>query len=113
MARAYGQERAEQFAAAHEAIPGNPGDFETMGLYDDSAGRRIAAEHPNAGPMELAHCVNEALRKGESVVLDGGGNLQWSDRVRLWQHGSSNGVPGEGGRPVPDGDAQARPVWRP
>ena len=110
MARHYGQNWAEQFATAHEAKPGNPGDLEAMDLYNNSVGRRIAAEHPSASDAELAHRVNEALKKGQLVVLDEDGNLQWSDRVRPWRHGLSDKVTGEGGWPVPDGDAPARPA---
>lgn len=108
MARDLGQDWTEQFATAHEAVPGNPGDFEAMDLYNNSIGRRIAAAHPGASDEVLARRVDEALKKGELVVLDEAGNLQWSDRVHLWRHGLSNRVPGDGGHPVPAGDAPAQ-----
>lgn len=108
MARDLGQDWTEQFATAHEAVPGNPGDFEAMDLYNNSIGRRIAAAHPGASNEVLARRVNEALKKGELIVLDEAGNLQWSDRIRPWRHGLSDRVPGDGGQPVPAGDAPAQ-----
>ena len=108
MARDLGQGWTEQFATAHEAVPGNPGDFEAMDPYNNSIGRRIAAEHPGASTEVLARLVNEALKKGELIVLDEAGNLQWSDRTQLWRHGLSNMVPDDGGRPVPAGDTPAQ-----
>lgn len=108
MARDFGRDWASQFATAHEGVPGNSGSREAMDLYNDSIGRRIAAEHPGASDEELARSVDEALQKGELIVLDGSGNLQWSDRVQRWRHGPTNRVADGGGRPVPGGDAQAQ-----
>lgn len=108
MARDLGQDWAEQFATAHEAVPGNSGTREAMDLYNNSVGRRIAAAHPGANDHELARRVNEALQRGDLIVLDESGHLGWSDRVQRWKHGLSDGLPDGGGRPVPDGDARPR-----
>lgn len=32
----------------------------------------------------------------------------WSDQVPLWQHGLTDGTPGRGGQPVPEGNASAQ-----
>ncbi|WP_164017041.1 DUF6973 domain-containing protein [Pyxidicoccus trucidator] len=105
MTREFGAEWTQQFATAHEGLPGNPADREAMDLYNNEVGRQIAIANPNASPEELATLVQQAVTDGRTVVLDQRGELQWSDRVPLWQHGLTDNVPGQGGQPRPDGNA--------
>jgi hypothetical protein len=107
MTREFGAEWTQQFATAHEGVPGNPADREAMDLYNNSVGRQIAIDNPNATPEELATLVQQAVTDGRMVLFDQQGQLQWSDRVPVGQHGLSNLVPGTGGQPVPDGNAEA------
>ncbi|MBF6352912.1 hypothetical protein IU448_28450 [Nocardia flavorosea] len=44
-------------------------------------GRRIAAEHPDASPEELATYVKEAVLRGDTVVVGPDGTLTPSDQV--------------------------------
>ncbi len=107
MTREFGAEWTQQFATAHEGMPGNPADREAMDLYNNSVGRQIALDNPNASPEELATLVQQAVTDGRMVLFDQSGQLQWSDRVPVNQHGLSNLVPGTGGQPVPNGDVYA------
>ncbi|XXF76261.1 hypothetical protein P2318_24825 [Myxococcaceae bacterium GXIMD 01537] len=107
MTREFGAEWTQQFATAHEGLPGNPADREAMDLYNNDIGRQIALANPNASPEELATLVQQAVTDGRMVVLDQRGELQWSDRVPQWQHGLTDGTPGVGGQPRPDGNASA------
>lgn len=109
MTREFGAEWTQQFATAHEGLPGNPADREAMDLYNNEVGRQIAIANPNASPEELATLVQQAVTDGRTVVLDSRGELQWSDRVPQWQHGLTDGTPGVGGQPRPDGNASADP----
>lgn len=103
----FGAEWTAQFATAHEARPGNPGNREAMDLYNNEVGRRIATEHPNASPAELADHVRAALRNGDLVVIDQGGRLAWSDTVAVGQHGITPPAAAAPNIGVPNGDASA------
>lgn len=58
-----------------------------MDLYNNSIGIQIGAANPNATPEQRADLVQEAVTQGQTVVINSGGNLQWSDRVPIGQHG--------------------------
>lgn len=60
---------------------------EAMDLYNNSIGIQIGAANPNATPEQRADLVQEAVTQGQTVVINSGGNLQWSDRVPIGQHG--------------------------
>ncbi|GAA6142735.1 XVIPCD domain-containing protein [Hydrogenophaga sp. 5NK40-0174] len=89
LSQEYGPEWARAFTTAHEGLPGNIANREAMDLYNNSVGIEIGAQHPDASPSELAALVREAVTQGKSVVMDGSGNLEWSDRVRVGEHGLS------------------------
>ncbi|MGH8884617.1 MAG: DUF6973 domain-containing protein [Egibacteraceae bacterium] len=110
MAREFGQEFARKFANAHEGVtqggrPVNPADREAMDLYNNEVGRRIAAEHPDASPEELADLVEQSIERGDMVVIDRDGELAYSDQVRLGEHGQANDPPQGGGQPAERGDS--------
>ncbi|MFT4978724.1 MAG: hypothetical protein ACI8S6_004634, partial [Myxococcota bacterium] len=67
--------------------------------------RRIALENPDATLEELQVLIQEAVTDGEAVVIDGGGELAFSDAVAA----------GETGRPddAPAGSTNAPPEWDP
>lgn len=69
MTREFGVDWAEDYATAHEQLPGNPGPREAMDLYNNEVGRNIAAANPDASPEELADLVEEAVRNGDTVVV--------------------------------------------
>lgn len=76
-----GEEWAEDFWTAHEAVPGNLPAREAMDLYNNEVGRRIAVENPDASPDELADLVEQAVADGEMVVIDAEGRLVPSNSV--------------------------------
>lgn len=83
----YGADWARAFTTAHEGLPGNVANREAMDLYNNSIGIQVGAANPNATPEQLADLVQEAVTQGKTVVINSGGNLQWSDRVPVGQHG--------------------------
>lgn len=89
MTKDYGRGWTSAFATAHEGVPGNWANREAMDLYNNAVGRQIAADHPNATREQLAGHVAQAVRDGRLVVLDAGGQLAWSDGVRIGRHGLS------------------------
>ncbi|MGV9263428.1 DUF6973 domain-containing protein [Kitasatospora sp. NPDC003701] len=97
MTKRFGEGWARRYANAHEQLPGNPGDRESMDLYNNEVGRRIAAANPHASDEELARLVEEAVRRGDMVVIKPeGGALAYSDQVEDGRTGKSNGKPFEG-----------------
>jgi hypothetical protein len=109
MTHEFGEPWARQFATAHEGLPANPSNREAMDLYNNEVGRQIAVAHPNATPDQLADLVQQAVTEGRAVVIPPSrSGLEWSDRVPLWGHGLTNGIPAGGGAPVPDGTASVR-----
>jgi Bacterial SH3 domain/LysM domain len=109
MTKSFGAQFTEHFTTAHEGVPGNPADREAMDLYNNSVGRRIATQNPNASESELADLVQAAVDRGEMIVLDRNGALTWSDRVPLWQHGQTNRQPAGAAGALPAPDPNARP----
>lgn len=89
MVREYGAEWAEKFATAHEAVPGNPPEREAMDLYNNEVGRKIAIAHPTATPEELADLVDNAVARGDTVVIGRNGQLAFSDQVKPDETGGS------------------------
>lgn len=87
MTQQYGETWANAFATAHEGLPGNTANREAMDLYNNEVGRLIGAANRNATPEQLADLVEQSLNQGKLVVIDSGGNLEWSDRVVRGQHG--------------------------
>lgn len=69
MTREFGVEWAEDYATAHEQLPGNPGPREAMDLYNNEVGRNVAVANPDASPEELAELIEEAVRNGDTVVV--------------------------------------------
>jgi hypothetical protein len=76
-----------------------------MDLYNNEVGRRIAEANPNASEQQLADLVQQAIGRGEMVVIDRAGNLAWSNQVGYGQHGVANDspVPGVLAPPQPNG----------
>lgn len=87
MASEFGQTWTQQFATAHEGVPGNFAVREAMDLYNNEVGRKIAADNPGASRAVLADKVQAALDNGELVVVNRSGNLAWSNEVARGQHG--------------------------
>jgi len=81
LTREYGEQFAAEFTVAHERKPGDNALREAMDLYNNEVGRRIAVQHPDADPAELARLVADAVRNGQTVVVGGEGRLAFSDSV--------------------------------
>ncbi len=79
MTKRYGIEWASTYATAHEGIPGNQAPREAMDLYNNQIGRDIATANPWASEEELARKVQEAVSRGDMVVVTKDGKLGWSD----------------------------------
>jgi hypothetical protein len=104
MVRRFGPEFAEDFATAHEGVAGNPAADEAMDLYNNSLGRQIALDNPDASDKELADLIYEAVESGDAVVLDGEGNLAFSDEVEQGQTGDPTGPAADGEGTMTPGD---------
>lgn len=87
LAQEYGPDWARAFTTAHEGLPGNFANREAMDLYNNSIGIQIGAANRNATPEQLATLVQQAVTRGETVVMNSAGNLEWSDRVPVGRHG--------------------------
>lgn len=104
LANRFGPEFAEEYATAHERTGTNTATAEAMDLHNNEVGRRIASEHPDAGPEELAARIKDAVQDGQMVVVDSSGRLVPSDTVGLGQTGRATDLPATGGtNPVDHG----------
>ncbi|MFF2045279.1 DUF6973 domain-containing protein [Kitasatospora sp. NPDC058170] len=100
----FGEDWASRYASAHEQMPGNPGDRESMDLYNNEVGRRIAVANPNASDEELERLVEEAVLRGDMVVIKkDGGALAYTDQVQDGETGKSDGRPFDGKGTDPGG----------
>jgi hypothetical protein len=93
LAREFGEQFAADLTIAHERRPDASSATEAMDLYNNEIGRRIAVEHPDAGPAELSRLVEEAVRDGQTVVVGSDGRLAFSDSVPLRRSGDPLNVP--------------------
>ncbi|MGH3873880.1 MAG: DUF6973 domain-containing protein [Pseudonocardiaceae bacterium] len=87
LTRRFDEDWTSDFTTAHERKPDNRPHEEAMDLHNNEVGRRIARENPHAGPDELAPIVEQAVRDGETVVIDRNGDLGYSDRVPIGETG--------------------------
>ena len=92
----FGEAFSEAFATAHEGVPGNPANREAMDLYNNELGRRIADENPGASDEELADLVHQAVVHGGAIVINGSGELAFSDQVDVGETGVARGATIEG-----------------
>lgn len=112
MARRFGQDWAENYANAHEGIPGNSEVREAMDLYNNEVGRGIAEENPDASDEEIADLIEQAVRDGDMVVVGPDGNLVWSNTIEEGGDTGDGGAQGPGpedGNPDNDPDPDADP----
>ncbi|MBF6134730.1 hypothetical protein IU501_17180 [Nocardia otitidiscaviarum] len=67
----FGAEWTEKFTDAHERTGGNPVHREAMDVYNNSIGRAIGLANMDASPEELKLEIENAIDRGELVVIDG------------------------------------------
>ncbi len=73
-----------QFTTAHEGNPSHDAVLEeVMDLYNNQVGRQIAELHPDASYDELADLIEDAVYRGELLVVGSDGLLHWSDSVPI------------------------------
>jgi hypothetical protein len=87
LAQTLGPQWTEAFTTAHETDLGNIPTHQSMDLFNNAVGRRIAAENPVASPSVLAERVREAVAQGRTVVIDLAGDIRYSDRIHPGQTG--------------------------
>lgn len=80
--RQFGESWAADYTTAHEALVGNPPAKEAMDLFNNEVGRTIAVGNPDLDQTALADRIDQAVRNGDTVVIDGAGDLQYSNQVQ-------------------------------
>lgn len=70
MVREFGKDWAKNFADAHETFPGNSKEEAFMDLWNNDVGRRIAEQNPDLSKQEIANKVADAVRNGDTVLID-------------------------------------------
>lgn len=104
MTQRFGEDWTRDFATAHERLPNNPATAEAMDLYNNEVGREIAAANPSATPAQLADLVQQAVDRGDTVVIaPGGEKLAWSNTVAWGEAGTTTQVAVPGQAPTPTG----------
>ncbi|MFJ4264431.1 DUF6973 domain-containing protein [Paenarthrobacter nicotinovorans] len=90
MVKEFGAEWAEDYATAHEQLPGNPAPREAMDLYNNEVGRNVAIAHPDASAEELADLIEKAVNNGDTVVVGPDLLPHPSNEVPMDQTGDAN-----------------------
>lgn len=71
-----GEEAAKALGDAHETgDTGQPENQKTMDLHNNSIGRQVALDNPNASPQELVKILLDKLANGELKVLNTDGDI--------------------------------------
>jgi hypothetical protein len=101
MTHRFGYDFARDYGIAHERLPDghNPAHREAMDLHNNEVGRRIATAHLGASAEELLELADQALQRGELLVIDADGHIQWSDRVARDAIGDPTDAPVTGHTP--------------
>ena len=97
----FGERWTRAFTTAHEGSASNPAVREAMDLYNNAVGRSIGVDNPGATPRAISDLVHEAVVRGDTVVVGSGGHLEWSDRVRINEHGVAALAPAPAVIPTP------------
>lgn len=103
MTQKFGDDWTALFTAAHEGRENNYQASESMDLYNNEVGRKIALANPDATPEELADLVAHSVENGEMVVIgpDGQG-LEWSNSgLPIGDSSKSPSGPDNRGAPLP------------
>lgn len=104
MTQRFGEDWTRDFATAHERLPNNPAAAEAMDLYNNEVGREIAAANPRATPAQLADLVQQAVDRGDTVVIaPSGDKLAWSHTVAWGEAGTTTNATLPGQAPTPTG----------
>ncbi|MDR6989822.1 hypothetical protein J2Y66_004339 [Paenarthrobacter nitroguajacolicus] len=93
MVKEFGADWAEDYATAHEQLPGNPAPREAMDLYNNEVGRNVAISNPDASAEELADLIEEAVNHGDTVVVGPDLLPHPSNEVPMDQTGDANNAP--------------------
>ncbi len=105
LANRFGQDWTAQYTTAHERVAETTAVAQTMDLHNNEVGLRIAAEHPSAGPEELRRLVDEAVRRGDMVVVGVDGTLVRSNEIPMGDTGAAKGEPpAQGAEPIEPAD---------
>jgi hypothetical protein len=78
-----------QFMQARETYKGNNPVTAAMDMHNNAVGAEIYRRNPNATDQQFVELARQAVTSGRAVVVDRNGDLEWSDRVRPYQHGSA------------------------
>ncbi|WP_067647185.1 DUF6973 domain-containing protein [Nocardia harenae] len=89
MTQRYGEDWTQRYATAHEELGAAAPTREAMDLYNNSIGRQIALDNPDATPDQLQGLITDRIRAGDAIVLDDTGQIEWSDRVALDRTGAA------------------------
>ncbi|MGV0624703.1 DUF4226 domain-containing protein [Mycolicibacter minnesotensis] len=104
MTQRFGENWTRDFATAHERLPNNPATAEAMDLYNNEVGRSLAAANPHATPAQLADLMQQAVDRGNTVVIaPGGDKLAWSNTIAWGEAGTTSASTVPGQAPVPTG----------
>ncbi|MFC3964396.1 DUF6973 domain-containing protein [Nocardia jiangsuensis] len=89
MTQRYGEDWTQRYATAHEELGAAAPTREAMDLYNNSIGRQVAIDNPDATPEQLQSLIMDRIRAGDAIVLDSTGQIEWSDRVALDRTGEA------------------------
>ncbi|MFC8047604.1 DUF6973 domain-containing protein [Nocardia sp. NPDC057353] len=89
MTQRYGEDWTQRYATAHEELGAAAPTREAMDLYNNSIGRQVAIDNPDATPEQLQGLIMDRIRAGDAIVLDSTGQIEWSDRVALEHTGEA------------------------
>ncbi|WP_058855872.1 DUF6973 domain-containing protein [Nocardia jinanensis] len=79
----FGADWPTEYGSKHEGRPDNAAVREAMDLHNNEIGRTIALQNPDADPEELQQLVKDAVARGDTVVIDQGHELSFSDDVKV------------------------------
>lgn len=83
MTQEFGEDWTKEYGSKHEGRPDNAAVREAMDLHNNEIGRNIALQNPDASPEELQQLVKDAVGRGDTVVINQGHELSWSDDVAI------------------------------
>ncbi|MEV4127795.1 hypothetical protein [Nocardia sp. NPDC049707] len=88
LTREFGEDWTKEYTSKHEMRDDNRSVREAMDLYNNEVGRRLAVENPTKSGYspfghDLTDVVKEAVLRGDTVLIDKDGQLNWTNQVKI------------------------------
>lgn len=85
MTQEFGEDWTNEYTSKHEGRDDNKAVREAMDLHNNEIGRTIALQNPDASREELKDLTEQAVARGDAVLINQDQSLSWTNTVDVGQ----------------------------